>query len=147
MSYEEWYESHAKKHADILEGLSHLSKGEVIEYFSFDNMKIKHPDFCPLYSKDQKCHNIADLNCYFCACMHFRFDDNGIRMKQNKTVYSYCGIESKNSARFETQDSIHNDCSNCKVPHKAHVVKKYFDRDWKKAMKDCNISTESTSSS
>lgn len=140
MSYEQWYKTHAKKHADILRGLSDLSQDEVIEYFDFDHMKIKHPDFCPLYPKDQKCHNIERLNCYFCACMHFRFDDNGVDIEGDQTIYSYCSIESKNSAKYETTDSIHNDCSNCKVPHKPHVIKKYFDRDWEKVMSDCNSS-------
>ncbi|SFV62201.1 hypothetical protein MNB_SV-6-371 [hydrothermal vent metagenome] len=142
MSYKKWYESHAQKHAEILKSLSHLSKEEVIEYFDFDNMKIKHPEFCPLYPKDQKCHDIESLNCYFCACMHFRFDDNSIKVEGGKRVYSYCSIESKNSATFETKDSIHNDCSNCKVPHKAHVIKKYFDRDWRVVMQDCDISED-----
>jgi len=142
LSYKKWYESHAQKHADILKGLSHLSKEEVIEYFDFDHMKIKHPEFCPLYPKDQKCHDIESLNCYFCACMHFRFDDNSTQVEDSKRVYSHCSIESKNSATFETKDSIHNDCSNCKVPHKTHVIKKYFDRDWRVVMKDCDISKD-----
>ncbi len=138
MNYGEWYSQHAQKHGDIVKSLSHLSDEEVMEYFDFDNMKIKHPDFCPLYPKDQKCHDMESLNCYFCACMHFRFDDNSIRIEDDKRVYSYCSIESKNSAKFETKDSIHNDCSNCKVPHKPHVIKKYFDRDWRVVMRDCD---------
>jgi len=117
LSYKKWYEDHAQKHADILKTLSHLSQEEVIEYFDFDHMKIKHPEFCP-----------------------FRFDDDIIRVEDGKNLYSYCSIESKNSAKFETKDSIHNDCSNCKVPHKPHVIKKYFDRDWRVVMKDCDSS-------
>ena len=58
MTYTEWYEIHAQKHADIVKGLDNLSKDELIEYFDFDHMKIKHPDFCPLYAKDQKCHEM-----------------------------------------------------------------------------------------
>ena len=140
MTYTEWYETHAQKHADIVKGLDHLSKDELIEYFDFDHMKIKHPDFCPLYAKDQKCHEMENLNCYFCACMHFRFNDSGIREENGKTLYSYCSIDSKNHGIFEDETSIHNDCSNCKVPHKQHVIKKYFSRNWKEVMKECNLS-------
>lgn len=139
MTYAEWYEEFAQKHAVIVKDLAHLSREELIAYFDFDHMKIKHPDFCPLYVKDQKCHEMETLNCYFCACMHFRFNDSGIREENGKRLYSYCSIDSKNHALFEDEHSIHNDCSNCKVPHKKHVIEKYFSRDWKEVMKECNL--------
>ena len=143
MTYTEWYEAHARKHAEIVKKLEHLSDDELIEYFNFDTMKVKHPDFCPLYPKDQKCHEMEELNCYLCACMHFRFNDSGIDTIDGKTRYSYCGIGSKNSATFEDAKSIHNDCSHCKVPHKHHVIKKYFSRDWKEMMKACRMESSS----
>ncbi len=139
MTYREWHEEFARKHTAIVKNLTHLSKEELIEYFDFDNMKIKHPDFCPLYAKNQKCHDMENLNCYFCACMHFRFDDNGIENREGKILYSYCNIDSKNSSTLEGEKSIHNDCSNCKVPHKEHVIKRYFSHDWKEVMKECNL--------
>ncbi|MEA3456403.1 MAG: hypothetical protein U9R26_07825 [Campylobacterota bacterium] len=140
MTYTEWYEEFAQKHMDIVKNLEHLSKEELIAYFDFDHMKTAHPDFCPLYAKDQKCHKMENLNCYFCACMHFRFSDSGIREENGKILYSYCSIDSKNHGTFEDDRSIHNDCSNCKVPHKQHVMEKYFSRDWREVMKDCNYS-------
>lgn len=140
MTYTEWYRQHAKKHAALVQSLSHLTKDELIEYFDFDNMKQKHPEFCPLYVDNKKCHDVEHLNCYFCACMHFRFDDNGIDNKStNKRVYSYCSIESKNSSIFENAESIHNDCSQCIVPHKIHAIKKYFHKNWSEVMKECNL--------
>jgi len=142
MTYTEWYRAHAKKHAKIVDNLKHLSDSELIDYFDFNNMKVRHPDFCPLYPKDQKCHEMEKLNCYFCACMHFRFDDRGIETENGKKLYSFCSIDSKNRGTYEDEKSIHNDCSNCKVPHKKHVIEKYFSRDWKKIMKDCNLVSE-----
>ena len=139
MTYKEWFDQHARKHKEIVDSLGDLSDDELIEYFDFDNMKVKHPDFCPLYPKNQKCHDMEKLNCYLCACMHFRFNDNGIKKAGDKTIYSYCGIDSKNSSRFENETSIHNDCSNCKVPHKKHIIEKYFSRDWKEVMKNCKV--------
>ena len=138
MAYRDWFDKHAQKHKEIVDSLSHLSDKELIEYFNFDNMKVKHPDFCPLYIKDKKCHDMEKLNCYFCSCMHFRFNDDGVKEVDNKTCYSYCSIESKNHRLFESDRAIHNDCSMCKVPHKGHIIDKYFSRDWREVMKNCD---------
>jgi len=134
MTYMEWFDSHAKKHADIMKALTYLSDDEVIDYFIFENMQKNHPDFCPLYADNKKCHEIEELNCYFCACNHFRFSDNGLREEGAKTVYSICDIDAKESKNFETEDAVHLDCSDCLIPHKRSVIKKYFSRDWKKVM-------------
>jgi len=140
MAYREWFANHAQKHAHIVATLGHLSDKELIEYFDFENMKVKHPDFCPLYAKDKKCHDMPKLNCYFCACMHFRFDDNSTQKVGEKICYSYCSIESKNHRLFESQTAIHNDCSQCKVPHKNHVIERYFSRNWVEVMQKCDES-------
>jgi hypothetical protein len=139
MTYARWYREHAEKHAAIVGELKHLNRDELLAYFDFDHMKIAHPDFCPLYAEDKKCHDMEKLNCYFCACMHFRFDDRGIREVDGKTLYSECSIGSKNRGVYESEESIHNDCSRCKVPHKEHVLEKYFSRDWKYVMRECDL--------
>jgi len=142
VTYSEWYEAHAEKHARIVEELQDLSDDALIDYFDFDNMRIRHPDFCPLYPKNEKCHEIEDLNCYLCACMHFRFNDDGIDIVDGRRRYSYCGIDSKKSRIFVGSEGIHNDCSHCRVPHKKHVIKKYFSREWREMMKMCEITHE-----
>ena len=124
MSYQSWHEKHSLKHKKIVEKLSHLSDEEVIEYFDFDNMKNKEKDFCVLYEKDKKCHNMKKLNCYFCACPNFRVD---------KTK-SFCDINSKDGGQIIAKDFIHQDCSKCIVPHTVSYVKENFDRDWNKVM-------------
>jgi Zn-finger protein len=130
----EWFDAHAKKHADIMKTLTYLSNDEVIDYFMFENMQKKHPDFCPLYADNKKCHEIEELNCYFCACNHFRFSDKGLKEEGIKTVYSICDIDAKESKNFETGNAVHLDCSDCLLPHKRSAIKKYFSRDWKKVM-------------
>ena len=47
MSYGSWFQEHGEKHKKIIEKLAHLSDDELIEYFRFDNMVKKEPDFCP----------------------------------------------------------------------------------------------------
>jgi len=51
LSYSSWVKSHGEKHNRIMEKLKDLSDDEVIEYFRFENMVEKEPDFCPLYKK------------------------------------------------------------------------------------------------
>jgi hypothetical protein len=139
MSYKDWFEKHGKKHREIIERLSHLNDDEVIEYFRFENMVKNEPDFCPLYAKNKKCHDIEELNCYLCACPNFRFDDNGLDRVGEKIVYSKCSIDSKDGERFESGDAIHQNCSNCLVPHHKSYIKKHFSRDWFDIMKKVRV--------
>ena len=136
MTYSEWFEAHAARHEKIMRSLTALSDAEVIDYFLYENMQQKHPDFCPLYESNTKCHEMDELNCYFCACPHFRFSDAGISKEKGKTRYSLCHIDAKDSADFETEDAIHLDCSACELPHKKGVIQKHFSRNWREAMRE-----------
>lgn len=135
MTYKEWFDAHAAKHAAIMEKLTRLSDDEVIEYFRFENMVIHESDFCPLYAENKKCHDVAELNCYLCACPHFRFNDEGIDKVEGKTRYSLCSIDSKDGARYENDNAIHQNCAGCTVPHDEKFVAKVFDHDWWNIMK------------
>jgi hypothetical protein len=139
MTYSEWFEEHAKKHAKVLEKLKDKSDDEVIDYFLFENMVEKEPDFCKLYEEPRKCHDYEKLNCYFCACPNFRFHDDGIKKIEEKTLFSVCSIESKKGGQFIGEDYIHQDCSKCLVPHKRSYIKKHFTRNWKEAMKEVRL--------
>ncbi len=136
MTYNEWFEKHATRHQNIMEKLKDLSDEEVIKYFRFDNMVKNEPDFCPLYKENKKCHDYEKLNCYLCACPNFRFKDEGFKKVEDKTLYSYCNIDSKDGAQYEGEDYIHQNCAGCLVPHKEAYIKKHFSRDWKEIMKD-----------
>ena len=134
MTYTEWVQNHGKKHQAIMSRLAHLDDQEVIEYFRFENMLIHEPDFCPLYAQNKKCHNIETLNCYLCACPYFVFDDTGLSKENDKTIYSKCNINSKDGARFESENSIHQDCSGCLIPHDEQYAERVFSRDWARMM-------------
>ncbi|MEN8146662.1 MAG: hypothetical protein ABFR02_03505 [Campylobacterota bacterium] len=143
MTYLSWYEEHAAKHKAIMAKLlaKKMSRDEIIAYFDFENMVTHEPDFCPLYREKnddgvagKKCHDMERLNCYLCACPHFRFSDKGIEKKGEKTVYSLCSINSKEGVQGIYGDAIHQDCSNCSVPHHVSYIKKHYDEDWKKIM-------------
>ncbi|MDY0115992.1 MAG: hypothetical protein RBR59_00270 [Sulfurimonadaceae bacterium] len=144
MSYASWIASHAIKHRNIVEKLlaSGMDKEEIIEYFVFENMVEHENDFCPLYAENKKCHDRQYLNCYLCACPHFRFDDTGLEIVDGKTKYSFCAIEAKDGVAGVYGDAIHQDCAKCSVPHTKAFVSKYFDLDWKLIMQKCFSSTK-----
>lgn len=136
MSYIKWFEAHANKHATIMKKLEKHSDDEVIAYFDFENMKDKEVDFCPLYAQNKKCHDMENLNCYLCACPNFRFDDKGFKQVEDKTLFSYCSINSKDGAQFVGEGYIHQNCAGCLVPHKIEYIKKHFNRNWRTIMKE-----------
>jgi len=125
MSYQSWHEAHSVKHEEVVSRLSSLSDDEIIEYFDYENMKVKEKDFCVLYAQDKKCHDIENLNCYLCACPNFRVGESS----------STCDINSKDGGTIESKNGfVHQDCSGCIVPHRAKYVKKNFNKSWKKIM-------------
>jgi len=69
----------------------------------------------------------------------FRFKDIvGFESKEGKTLFSFCSIDSKNGKFFESKEAIHQDCSDCVVPHKKNYIKKVFNRDWSLVMGESN---------
>lgn len=142
MNYKKWFLAHGEKHRKIIKKLKNKSDDEIIEYFKFENMVKNEPDFCPLYKDNKKCHNIENLQCYLCACPHFRFSDSGIENENEKILYSFCSINSKKGSKFENKNCIHQDCSNCLIPHKKQYIKKHFDKNWFDIMKDVRIATQ-----
>ncbi|MCK9453755.1 MAG: hypothetical protein WCY51_02455 [Sulfurimonas sp.] len=137
MSYTEWFNEHADKHKKIVDKL--LARGygedEIIEYFDFENMVKEENDFCPLYKEPVKCHDIEKLNCYLCGCPHFRFNDEGLGEYNKIKILSKCDIN--NGSKLASGGAIHQDCSKCTVPHHKAFVKKRFDTDWRKIMREC----------
>ena len=139
MNYETWVEEHVKKHKRIIDKLvkQGLDKERIIDYFDFENMKEKERDFCPLYVQNKKCHDMKELNCYLCSCPNFRFNDEGFKKVDGKTLFSSCSIDSKDGKQGIYGEAIHQDCSGCTVPHHKAYVQKHFDLDWSKIMQTC----------
>ncbi len=130
MSYKKWFYAHANKHQNIINKLDILSDDEIIRYFRYENMVLKEVDFCPLYKKNKKCHNIENLNCYICGCSNFKLI----------STKSYCDINSKYGKSIKSKDGfIHQDCSSCTIPHMELFIKKKFHRDWKVMMRNFTL--------
>ena len=141
MGYNEWFEAHAQKHEKIVQKLLNqgYTKEEIVNYFKYENMLKNEYEFCPLYKEGKKCHTMEDLNCYLCACPNFRFDDAGIDMVDGKKRYSLCSINSKDGAAGVYGEKIHQNCSNCTIPHTKEYVMQHFHLQWKEIMKRCKI--------
>jgi len=139
MSYHSWFQEHGEKHRRIIQKLQkqNFTKEQMIDYFDFEAMIHHEPDFCPLYKEQKKCHELESLNCYLCACPNFRFNDEGFDQVDDKTRYSFCDIESKDGKVGIYGDKIHQDCSQCTVPHHRSYVEKHFELNWFEAMKAC----------
>lgn len=143
MSYFEWFEAHATKHQHLVQKLrnKNYTQEMIIRYFDFESMKVNEPHFCLLYAQNKKCHNLQSLNCYLCACPHFRFNDEGLRHEKGVCVKSECAIQSKISHYFVYENVAHLDCSACIVPHTKAFVQKHFDMSWQRIMKDCLLTS------
>lgn len=135
MSYNSWFNKHAIKHKTIVDKLLQKSytKEQIIDYFEFENMVKNEVDFCPLYKKNQKCHDMENLNCYLCACPNFRFNDDGLGTYNEFKILSKCEIN--NGEKLMSKNVIHHDCSKCSVPHHKTYIEKKFDLNWRKIMK------------
>ena len=139
MSYLHWFEAHANKHHAIIVKLltQKMSKEAIIDYFTFEKMRLNEPDFCPLYADCQKCHAMEKLNCYLCACPHFRFNDEGIACREGIRYKSTCAIASRKGRYAVFENVAHLDCSLCTVPHTEAFIAKHFDLEWKHLMRAC----------
>lgn len=146
MTYKSWFIEHGNKHKALVEKLKAkgLTKEEIVDYFEFDNMVKSEQGFCYLYAENKKCHDVEYLNCYLCACPLFRFNSNGIKTIGEKTVFSYCEVDSKFGEQVAFDNTIHQDCSRCAVPHGKKYVLKNYSEDWFSIMSGCDIEDKST---
>jgi len=124
MTYQNWQEAHQRKRQTLQSSLEArgLSKEEIIDYFSFDNMCEKEPDFCVLFLQKVKCHNVKELNCYLCACPYFI-------LHEDQPVQSSCGLGSKFAAHFTVDGNTHCDCTHCSIPHTSKCALKFYTQD------------------
>lgn len=139
MTYLSWFEAHSLKHAAVVSKLlsQGISRDAIIDYFEFDSMCDNEPHFCPLYATHTKCHEMEQLNCYLCACPHFRFDDAGLFEESGIINYSRCAINAPKGEVAIFGNSAHQDCSACTVPHQRSVIVSHFNTDWKQIMAPC----------
>ncbi len=141
MGYASWFARHAKRHKKIVDKLlaSGMEQAAIIDYFDYDNMKENEPGFCPLYTKNEKCHEMEHLNCYLCGCPIFRFSDEGIVEKNGAMQMSGCATHRRQGRLIESKGQIHQDCTYCTLPHERAYIEQVFHTDWLEIMKRCEV--------
>ncbi len=87
---------------------------EIISMWDFDKQKKANPNGCICYEQDKKCHNIENLNCFFCYCPNY---DRTV--KEGK-----CKINSSKAKYIDNHEGKILDCSDCDFPHtKENAIK------------------------
>lgn len=81
---------------------------KVIDAWDFDKMKEEHPETCVCYEQNKKCHNVEDLNCFFCYCPNY---DRSVKE-------GGCKINSPKGKYIDNHKGKIWDCSDCDLPHK-----------------------------
>lgn len=139
MTYTQWFNAHADKHHLLIQKLltQRMDSQQIVTYFEFENMVKHERDFCLLYATKTKCHDIPNLNCYWCACPYFRFDDNASANPDGITVFSHCSIHAPRGGPFYHENIIHHDCSACTIPHDPKTIQKSFSPSWRETMSEC----------
>jgi len=79
--------------------------------FQYSHLSETKPDFCPLFSTKQICHNISkdQLSCRNCYCHYYDID----YLNKKKKLLGRCKIQ---SVYGKYTNGIW-DCSDCLIPH------------------------------
>lgn len=94
----------------------------IINEFRFNKRREEHPEECPCNSLGP-CHNIEDLNCFFCYCPWY----------ENETAEGGCKIGNplgKGKWFDKEYDGTEKiwDCSECVYPHKEKTIKEILSK-------------------
>jgi hypothetical protein len=79
-------------------------------YFTYNKLKLSHPNYCPLFKNNKICHNIDkdEMDCYHCYCPYY---DN--EYVENDRI-GRCKRR-RNNGKYNNNIW---DCSDCTVMHK-----------------------------
>ena len=97
---------------------------KILQEWDFEKRKKENPKECFCYTEG-KCHNIPDLNCFFCYCPEYDLSkqEGGCRINDRRGNWFYHNNLPKGKIW---------DCSGCDFPHKKENIKKYLLEIFKK---------------
>lgn len=93
---------------EMANGIISERNTSVIEEWDFEKRKNAYTNTCPCYSEGQKCHDIEELNCFFCYCPNY---DRSVKE-------GGCKINSLKGKLIEGINGKIFDCSDCDFPHR-----------------------------
>jgi len=96
----------------------------ILSEYRYETRKKSHPEECPLYNMDVKCHKMDELNCYGCMCFYYDISK----------IEGGCLIDNpqNNGKWFEHQALPKGkiwDCSDCTFPHIEKNITEYLLND------------------
>jgi Zn-finger protein len=91
---------------------------DILGDHDFKKRKKSNPESCICYQQDKKCHNIEELNCFFCYCPEYNRSVEGGSCKRESPNAKY--INNKDGGKIL-------DCSGCDFPHKKENAIKLLD--------------------
>jgi Zn-finger protein len=89
---------------------------DLVEEYDFEKRKKTHPEECICYKENKKCHDIENLNCFFCFCPNYNME----------TEEGKCKMSCQDGKYINTMKGKIFDCSACKTFHKKEEVTKYL---------------------
>lgn len=92
---------------ELATGIILKNNQELISEWDFEARKKVNTYGCICYEKNKKCHDIDELNCFFCYCPNY-----------DRTVKEgLCKIDSPDGKYIDTSNGKILDCSDCTFPH------------------------------
>ncbi len=118
---QKWFKEFTKKRAEIVKKNHLENPQQIADSFTFKNMKVLKPDFCPLYKTNERCHEMSEeeLICFFCGCPYYDCDI----WDEERKEFGGCKINSPYGLRNEYG---YWDCSNCILPHTKKFLLQYL---------------------
>lgn len=90
----------------------------ILREFNYEKRKLEHPEECPGYISNP-CHEIKELNCFFCYCPYY----------DNKNSEGGCKINNPMGKGYWFERKGHKesekiwDCSFCTYPHEEKNIR------------------------
>ncbi len=89
---------------------------QLIKDYDFEKRKKTNPDECVCYEQNKKCHNLEELNCFFCYCPNY---DTSVKE-------GGCKINSPKGKYIDNHEGKIWDCSDCDIMHNKENIRKYL---------------------
>ncbi len=119
-----WYVEQKRKRDSIVKKYGLHTPYEIADFFTYSNLSKLEPDYCPLFSKGQKCHDMPaeELVCYFCGCPYYDYE----YYNEERQEYGRCKI---NSIYGKRNEYGYWDCTKCLLPHRKSFVIKFIKKN------------------
>ncbi len=94
---------------------------QIIDEYRYENRSVAHPNACICYEQGTPCHDMENLNCFFCYCPYY----------DTQIVEGGC-LRNSPDGQWHQSEKLPTgriwDCSNCEHPHLENTVKVHLEK-------------------